>query len=158
MEKTTILYVALALIYYHISGLATTNILRLTKGNHRSVLSSKCTCDSCGVSISPLFQLPILSYLLCRGRCKHCGTKIPFYPLILEIVVLSGMMLLSFSFEFSFLGITASFLYYEAARIITLVRLGKRESDFWKNYLIALLAMLPFYGVSLFVSLLYSLL
>lgn len=158
MNKTAILYAALALVYYHVSGLATTNILRLTKGNQRPVLSSKCTCDQCDTPIPPLLQLPILSFLLCRGRCKKCGAKIPLYPLLLELVVLVGMLLFSFVFGLSPLGITASFVYYELIRITAISRLGKRENDFGKNYRIAVLAMLPFYGVSLFISLLYSLL
>ena len=48
MEKC-ILIVALFTIYFHIGGLATTNILRLTKGNKADVNYPHCTCDNCGI-------------------------------------------------------------------------------------------------------------
>jgi leader peptidase (prepilin peptidase) / N-methyltransferase len=41
------------------------------------------TCPSCGHRIRVHENIPILSYLLLRGRCSACGTRIsPRYPLI----------------------------------------------------------------------------
>ncbi len=40
-------------------------------------------CPSCGHRIRPLENVPILSYLLLRGRCSACGVRIsPRYPLV----------------------------------------------------------------------------
>jgi leader peptidase (prepilin peptidase)/N-methyltransferase len=40
-------------------------------------------CPACGHRIRPLENLPILSYLLLRGRCSACGARIsPRYPLV----------------------------------------------------------------------------
>jgi leader peptidase (prepilin peptidase)/N-methyltransferase len=40
-------------------------------------------CPACGHRIRPLENLPILSYLLLRGRCSACGVRIsPRYPLV----------------------------------------------------------------------------
>lgn len=40
-------------------------------------------CPSCGTTIGALDNIPVLSYLLLRGRCRQCGTGIPVrYPLI----------------------------------------------------------------------------
>ncbi len=40
-------------------------------------------CPACGHRIRPLENLPILSYLVLRGRCSACATRIsPRYPLI----------------------------------------------------------------------------
>ena len=58
-----IIITAFFLAYFMVSGLATTNILRLTSGNTLPVLSSKCVCDSCGKKITPFFQLPIISFI-----------------------------------------------------------------------------------------------
>ena len=158
MADRIILISALFLIYFHISGLATTNMLRLTAGNRLPVLASKCTCDSCGAAIAPLLQLPIVSYLLCRGRCRSCGAQIPRFPLLLEMAVLLGMFGITLLLGCSFLGVSVSFLYYEAVRIATVARLGKRESQFRKQYAIAVVAMVPFYAMTLFVALLYKIL
>lgn len=157
MIERLIIYIALFFIYFHIGGLATTNILRLTKGNSLPVLASKCVCDNCGSKIPPSLQLPVISYIVCKGKCKSCGIKIPVSPLFVELAIMLGMFFISVVFNLSVLGITASFLYYEAVRIIILCIKGKRKFNFAKNYVIAVLSMLPFYLLTLFVSLIYSL-
>jgi len=153
-----ILIGAICLMYYTISGLATTNMLRLTAGNTLPVLSSRCECDECGMTITPLLQMPIISFLVCKGKCRKCGIQIPVFPLILEITVLSGMCLISALFGFAPIGVLFSFLFYELIRILTVLYLGKRESGFGKQYLIAVMAMLPCMLLVLFpaVLLIYS--
>lgn len=40
-------------------------------------------CQQCGHLITALENVPILSYLVLRGRCRHCGTGISVrYPLV----------------------------------------------------------------------------
>lgn len=34
-------------------------------------------CGSCGKTLSPRELVPVLSYLFSRGKCRHCGAKIP---------------------------------------------------------------------------------
>ncbi len=155
MSKAIII-ISFYLIYYHISGLATTNIIRLTKGTNTPVLSSKCYCDNCGNIISPLLQLPIISYLLCKGKCQKCGIKIPTYPLILEFVVLIGMCTITSLLKFTFWGVVCSYLFYEIVRIILIFIKGKREKQFFKQYFIAVLSMLPFCFLTLIVALIYK--
>lgn len=157
MIEHLIIYIALFLIYFHIGGLATTNIIRLTKGNSSPVLASKCICDNCGSKIPPLLQLPVISFIICKGKCKNCKIKIPLYPLILELATMLGMFLISIAFKLSVLGITISFVYYEILRLLVVCIKGKRDSHFAKNYIIAILSMIPFYLLTLFVSLIYSL-
>lgn len=156
MSDHGIIVLAMYLIYYHISGLATTNILRLTKGSTTAILASHCYCDHCGSKIPPLLQLPMISYLLCGGKCKSCGTKIPLFPLLLEISVFLGMCLTSTLLGFTWVGVLCSYLYYELVRVLTLLRLGKRGTDFVKQYAIAVLSMIPFCLLTLFVALLYA--
>ena len=156
MSNKTIVVASLYFIYYHISGLSTTNILRLTSGNTQPILSSKCYCDACGMRISPFWQLPIISYVICKGRCRGCNSKIPFFSLILEIIIFSGMSIISTFFQYSFTGVSFSFIFYELLRILTILFNGKRNLQFTKQYLIAVLSMLPFYCSALFVALLYK--
>lgn len=151
-----IITVAFFFIYFHIGGLATTNILRLTKGNKLPVLSSTCVCNNCGERIKPLYQLPIVSFLLCKGKCRNCRMKIPVGALALEVVVLTGMFAVSVLFSFSYIGVTFSFVYYEAVRVLVIMKNGKRESDFVKQYIIAVAAMIPFYLITLFVGMIYK--
>jgi len=40
-------------------------------------------CPSCGTQIAARDNIPLVSYLLLRGRCRHCGVGIsPRYPLV----------------------------------------------------------------------------
>lgn len=40
-------------------------------------------CPKCGTTLGPLELVPVLSYILLRGRCRHCGERISlFYPAI----------------------------------------------------------------------------
>jgi leader peptidase (prepilin peptidase) / N-methyltransferase len=52
-----------------------------------SVVGPRSVCDSCGAQIAAYDNIPILSYVLLRGRCRHCHARIPaIYPLI-EVAV-----------------------------------------------------------------------
>lgn len=146
-----ILYVALATIYFHMGGLATTNILRLTAGNTAKVNYPHCICDNCGYNIPPFLQFPVISYIISKGKCKNCGIQIPKYPLVLELVVMCGMYLITAVYGFQPLGVFLSFLYYELIRLVMIRLRGKREDDFRKQYRIAVVSMIPFIFCCLFV-------
>lgn len=155
MSAQTIVAAAMFFVYYHIGGLATTNILRLTAGNTLPVNSSVCVCDSCGAKITPFMQFPVISYLICRGKCRSCGASIPVYPLCLELAVMIGMSLITAAFRFSSAGVVLSFLYYEAVRWVTIALRGRRGTDFGRSCRTAILSMIPFLLGFLFFALLY---
>ncbi len=49
----------------------------------RSVVRPGSACPSCGTLIAARDNIPVLSWLLVRGRCRHCKTPISFrYPLV----------------------------------------------------------------------------
>jgi leader peptidase (prepilin peptidase)/N-methyltransferase len=48
-------------------------IARIPRG--MSVVSPPSHCFACGAHVKPRDNIPILSYLLLRGRCRHCGAK-----------------------------------------------------------------------------------
>ncbi len=55
-------------------------------------------CPSCGHGIRALENIPVLSYLLLRGRCGACGWRIPMrYP---AVEVLAGAMSLVVAWKF----------------------------------------------------------
>ena len=54
---------------------------RLPQGE--SIISPSSHCASCGHPLSALDLIPLLSYLLLRGRCRYCGAPIPWrLPLV----------------------------------------------------------------------------
>lgn len=64
-----------------VMGSAVTAIAyRVPRG--RSWLSGRSACPSCGAALAPRDLVPLLSFLLSRGRCRHCGARIPRrYPI-----------------------------------------------------------------------------
>jgi leader peptidase (prepilin peptidase)/N-methyltransferase len=54
---------------------------RLPRGE--SLVRPRSRCPECARQIASYDNLPVLSWLLLRGRCRHCGTRIPLrYPAI----------------------------------------------------------------------------
>jgi len=48
-----------------------------------NLLHPSSTCPHCGHKISPLENIPIISFILLRGKCRSCGTAISWrYPLV----------------------------------------------------------------------------
>lgn len=57
----------------------------------RSWTRGRSQCDSCKKTLQPVDLVPLLSWLLQRGKCRHCGEKVSArYPLA---ELLSGLML-----------------------------------------------------------------
>lgn len=49
----------------------------------RSIAWPGSQCPQCGVPIKSLDNVPLLSYVLLRGKCRDCGARIsPRYPLV----------------------------------------------------------------------------
>jgi len=54
---------------------------RLPRGESLVRPASRCT--TCGEEVRPYDNVPVVSWLLLRGRCRHCGERIsPRYPLV----------------------------------------------------------------------------
>ena len=55
-------------------------------------------CPQCGHALGPLELIPVISWLIQRGRCKHCGARISVrYPLTeLTFALLTVLCLLRF--------------------------------------------------------------
>ncbi len=58
-------------------------------------------CPSCKKRLRSRDLVPIVSYLMLRGKCGQCGTKIS--PLYLFIEIVTGLMFLSLYFRYPFL-------------------------------------------------------
>jgi len=49
----------------------------------RPVVYGRSCCDHCGTPLAPRDLVPLVSWLLARGRCRHCKAPIgEFYPLV----------------------------------------------------------------------------
>ena len=60
-----------------------------------STVLPRSRCPRCRAAIKPWDNVPVLSYLLLRGRCRHCGAEISWrYPLVEAMA--AGCFLLSY--------------------------------------------------------------
>jgi leader peptidase (prepilin peptidase) / N-methyltransferase len=59
------------------------NVVTHRLPKHESLVSPRSRCPSCQAQIAAYDNVPIISWLLLRGRCRHCGARIsPRYPLV----------------------------------------------------------------------------
>lgn len=99
-----------------------------------SVIKERSHCDTCGAKINWYDNIPILSYILLRGKCRNCHTQLslqyPFVELLTGLVFLAiyytlGNTILTAKLMFvSWLFIVATvsdILYYEVPDELTVI-------------------------------------
>ena len=56
-----------------------------------SILNPKRSiCPRCGVTLAALENIPVISYIILRGKCGHCGKQIGLKYFVVEVV--SGLL------------------------------------------------------------------
>ncbi len=94
MTVETIFYVTAGLLGAAIGSFMNVCVHRLPHGE--SVVRPRSHCPACGTDIPARDNIPILSWLLLRGRCRGCGERISLrYPLVelVSIGIWVGMAL-----------------------------------------------------------------
>lgn len=79
-EPSVLLYILLALIGLVFGSFGNVLIFRLPRGHS---IGGRSQCMHCGWQIRPLELIPVVSFLLLRGRCRGCKERISLqYPLV----------------------------------------------------------------------------
>ncbi len=63
-------------------------IHRVPRGE--SVVRPRSRCPGCGTTLGAIENVPVVSYLVLRGKCRHCGEPIALRYLVVEL--LGGML------------------------------------------------------------------
>ncbi len=72
---------AMALLGLLLGSFAGVIAFRVPRGE--SPLGGRSMCDECGAAIASYDNVPVVSWLILRGRCRSCGVRIPVgYPLV----------------------------------------------------------------------------
>jgi leader peptidase (prepilin peptidase)/N-methyltransferase len=80
-----------------------------------SLAHPRSRCPQCGHAITAAENIPILSWLLLRGRCKGCGGRIPLrYPLV---EALTGLLFAYVGWHFGFSAAGLGALVFVAALV-----------------------------------------
>lgn len=96
------------------------NVVAYRLPRHESLVKPASRCPRCGAPVKPYDNIPILSWLLLRGRCRGCGEPIsPRYPLVeaLTGVLCAGAVLAHDSAAGIALGVAVILIVVPAALI-----------------------------------------
>lgn len=117
------------------------NVVILRLPNHESIVHDSSHCPNCKTPIKPYDLIPILSYILLKGKCRSCKTKISIrYPMIETLTALSFVgMYLVFGFSIStVIGIILSSILI----IVTMIDIDTMEIYDRFHVLILILAIM----------------
>lgn len=66
-------------------------------GKQEDFIFSRSYCSSCGYELNLLDEIPILSYLLLKGKCRYCKQTIPAYLFFYELLGAISFSKINFS-------------------------------------------------------------
>ena len=75
-------------VIFTLAGLAIGSFLNVCIDRlpaRKSLVSPPSYCDACGRDLTWYENIPLVSYLWLRGRCRTCGARIPFRVLLVEL-------------------------------------------------------------------------
>ena len=78
-------------------------IYRLPEGGN--IVSARSACRSCQSKISWFDNIPFISFVILKGKCRNCDFKIPYQYFLVELIVGLGFLI-----SYYFYGITVTTL------------------------------------------------
>ena len=78
-------------------------IYRLPEGGN--IVSARSACRSCQSKISWFDNIPFISFIILKGKCRNCDFKIPYQYFLVELIVGLGFLV-----SYYFYGITVTTL------------------------------------------------
>ena len=156
---TVLLLVAAGLYGAAIGSFLNVVIYRVPAG--KSVVRPPSACPSCGHQITARDNIPVLSWLLLRGKCRNCGNPIsPRYPLVelltavvwvavalrfgwswtlpAELVFVTGLIALAF-IDFDHLKLPRVIVWPLGLTVLALLLVAAGVQGTWHRLLIALI-------------------
>jgi leader peptidase (prepilin peptidase)/N-methyltransferase len=107
----TIIYIAICVLGLALGSFLNVVIYRLPKG--LSLMGPRSQCPSCQAKIHFYDNMPVISFLLLRGRCRQCDAPISWrYPLV---ELLTGLLMILMLLRF---GLSINFVKYSLLTLI----------------------------------------
>ncbi len=118
MDISLLLYISAGCFGAIIGSFLNVVILRLP-GKKESIVFPASHCTSCMAQLHWYENIPVLSFLILRGRCGHCREKISIqYPLIETSMILLSLALVQ---RFDLSLATAFYFLFSAALLVIIV-------------------------------------
>jgi prepilin signal peptidase PulO-like enzyme (type II secretory pathway) len=96
----------LTLIFLFFAGAAVASFFNLFIADYRLIFRKRSTCDGCKKVLGTVELIPLLGYVLLRGKCKHCKLKIGLHHFLGE--VMGGLAFVIFAFSTAHLSLIAA--------------------------------------------------
>lgn len=93
---TTLVLIACIVMGLLVGSFLTVVVDRVPRGG--SVVQPPSACGACGNRLTAPDLVPIASWLVLRGKCRHCGTAIGYEPLIIELATATVFVLFGLKF------------------------------------------------------------
>lgn len=93
----SLMVVTVAVAGLVIGSFLTVVVHRVPQGT--SIATPGSRCDACGHRLGALDLVPVLSWLVLRGRCRHCNVAIGVEPVALEMVTATSFVLMAIRFD-----------------------------------------------------------
>ena len=95
---------------------------RLPEG--RPTKSGRSHCDSCGATLHWYELVPVVSFVVLRGRCRHCKSRVPIRSTVIEVVTATLFAAMTWRFGFhwelgGYLTLSAAFVVLTAIDLRT---------------------------------------
>jgi leader peptidase (prepilin peptidase)/N-methyltransferase len=91
------------------------NVLVYRLPRAQSLLRPGSHCPGCAAAIRPWHNLPVLSWLLLRGRCVHCGARISLrYPAVESV---TALLFIAVTLRFGLTPVLPAYLYLAAIAV-----------------------------------------
>ena len=130
------------LVLIFLTGMAIGSFLalaawRIPRGE--SVIAPGSYCDVCGETLKPVHMIPVASYMLLRGRCAVCDTKISALSTLTEITF--GVLLVVLYRQ---LGLTLDFIILTGITglLFVMALIDLRSQEVYDRHLIMIGALI----------------
>lgn len=80
--------------------------------NEESIVKPQSHCSNCNNNLKWYDNIPILSFIILRGKCRYCKTKIGYFYFIIEILGGLSFLLVFLQFKISYNTIIGFFISF----------------------------------------------
>lgn len=115
---TTVIYATAAVLGFAWGSFLNVVIHRLPHG--KSVVRPRSFCPACERTIPWYENIPVLSYIILRGRCSGCGGRIPVRYVIVELIGGALCMFCIYRYGLS-IEAAAAYVFLMALLAVTLI-------------------------------------
>jgi leader peptidase (prepilin peptidase) / N-methyltransferase len=120
--ETTLTVIGCGVLGLVIGSFLTVVVDRVPRG--ASIVAPPSACGACGHRLTALDLVPVASWLVLRGRCRHCGTTIGVEPIVIELA--TAALFVVFAWHFGPSAELPAFLTLAAA-LVALTWIDLRE-------------------------------